>query len=235
MKHSSSLNPHIRFWEGLTQEAGKGSDLEAALATAAARVADTPLGPAATAVARRVAAGEDFAEAIDAYPREFGASVCSVCTESTAAWDVTARRILTRIQNGKLEPEPSHTGCKSGDIIEDAGSAPVIRMVNMILLEALRRGAKTISLVPTRRDLRLSYEVAGKAVEVPSPPLSLAAAVAARIKVMSNLDPRDTQSAQRGGFAMRALNRDCEVTVAVFPDQLGEQVRLTIEEKSQAR
>ena len=72
--------------------------------------------------------------------------------------------------------------------VDAAGEAPVIRMVNTIMIEALKTKASDIHFEAMERTSRLRYRIDGALIERPSPPKALHNAVVSRIKIMSNLD-----------------------------------------------
>ena len=84
------------------------------------------------------------------------------------------------------------------EMLESAEGAPVIRIVNSILVEALRRRASDIHIEPMERVLRLRYRVDGELYEVPSPPKNLQSAITSRIKIMSDMNIAERRIPQDG-------------------------------------
>ena len=118
------------------------------------------------------------------------------------------------------------------EMLESAEGAPVIRMVNMILVEALRMGASDIHIEPMEKRLRLRYRVDGQLVERPSPPKNLQAAVISRIKIMADLDIAERRIPQDGRFNIKALGKEVDLRVSVLPASHGEKVVMRILDKS---
>ncbi len=116
--------------------------------------------------------------------------------------------------------------------IESAEGAPVIRMVNMMLVEALRTRASDIHIEPQERTTRLRYRIDGNLIERPAPPKSLHNAVISRIKIMSDLDIAERRVPQDGRFKIRALGREVDIRVSILPTVHGEKVVMRTLDKS---
>lgn len=117
-------------------------------------------------------------------------------------------------------------------VLESAEGAPVIRMVNMILLEALRTNASDIHLEPQEKKLRLRYRIDGSLVESPSPPKNLQGAVTSRMKLMSGMDIAERRIPQDGRIKIRALGKEVDLRVSTLPTIFGEKVVMRILDKS---
>jgi type IV pilus assembly protein PilB len=118
------------------------------------------------------------------------------------------------------------------ETIESAEGAPVIRMVNMILIEAMRTRASDIHIEPQERTTRLRYRIDGALVERPAPPKTLHNAVISRIKIMSDLDISERRIPQDGRFKIRALGREIDIRVSILPTAHGEKVVMRTLDKS---
>ena len=117
-------------------------------------------------------------------------------------------------------------------MLESAEGAPVIRMVNMMLLEALRIGASDIHLEPQEKKLRLRYRIDGDLAERPSPPKNLQGAVISRMKLMSGMDIAERRVPQDGRIKIRALGKEVDLRVNTLPTIFGEKVVMRILDKS---
>jgi len=118
------------------------------------------------------------------------------------------------------------------EMLESAEGAPVIRIVNSILVEALRRRASDIHIEPLEKTLRLRYRVDGDLYEVPSPPKNLQSAIISRIKIMSDMNIAERRIPQDGRFKVRALNKEVDVRVNLLPLIFGEKIVMRILDKS---
>ncbi|MBR2066032.1 MAG: type II/IV secretion system protein, partial [Kiritimatiellae bacterium] len=116
--------------------------------------------------------------------------------------------------------------------VDAAGEAPVIRMVNTIMIEALKTKASDIHFEAMERTSRLRYRIDGALIERPSPPKALHNAVVSRIKIMSNLDIAERRKPQDGRFKIRALKKEVDVRVSILPTVHGEKVVMRILDKA---
>jgi type IV pilus assembly protein PilB len=111
--------------------------------------------------------------------------------------------------------------------------APVVRLVNMILVDAVKRGASDIHIEPYEKDFRVRYRMDGVLYEIMRPPLRLRNAITSRIKIMSQLDIAERRLPQDGRIRL-VLGKEKEVDfrVSVLPTLFGEKVVLRILDKS---
>ena len=116
-------------------------------------------------------------------------------------------------------------------MLESAGEAPVIRVVNSIMVEAMRRGASDIHIEPMEKSIRLRYRVDGMLYESPTPPKGLQSAIISRIKIMSDLDIAERRVPQDGRFKVRALGKEADIRVSILPTVHGEKIVMRILDK----
>lgn len=103
------------------------------------------------------------------------------------------------------------------EMLEKAEGAPVIRMVNMILVEALRTNASDIHIEPMEKQIRLRYRIDGMLVERPAPSKALQSAITSRVKIMSDLDIAERRVPQDGRFNIKALGKEVDLRVSILP------------------
>ncbi len=113
-----------------------------------------------------------------------------------------------------------------------AGEAPVIRMVNTIMIEALKTKASDIHFEAMEKSSRLRYRIDGELVDRPAPPKSLHNAVVSRIKILSNLDIAERRRPQDGRFKVKAMKKEVDVRVSILPTVHGEKVVMRILDKA---
>ncbi len=118
------------------------------------------------------------------------------------------------------------------EMLESAEGAPVIRMVNMILVEALRTGASDIHIEPMEKTIRLRYRIDGELTERPAPPKSLQSAIISRIKIMSDLNIAERRIPQDGRFNIKALGKEVDLRVSILPTVHGEKIVMRTLDKS---
>ena len=144
---------------------------------------------------------------------------------------------LENVMRGQeSEVEVSSVDTESADEIDAsvdaAGEAPVIRMVNSMMIEALKTKASDIHFEAMEKTSRLRYRIDGALVERPSPPKALHNAVVSRIKIMSNLDIAERRKPQDGRFKIKALKKEVDVRVSILPTVHGEKVVMRILDKA---
>lgn len=119
---------------------------------------------------------------------------------------------------------------------DDIEDAPVVRFVNKILLDAIKRGASDIHFEPYEKYFRVRTRLDGVLSEVAQPPVVLANKVCARLKVMSRMDIAERRVPQDGRIKMRlSKNRAIDFRVNTCPTLFGEKIVLRILDPSQAK
>lgn len=114
--------------------------------------------------------------------------------------------------------------------------APIVKFVNKILLEAIKKGASDIHFEPYDRDYRIRYRQDGILHEVATPPVSLSGRITARIKVMSNLDISERRVPQDGGFKLKiSKGRSIDFRVSTCPTTSGEKVVMRVLDPGSAK
>lgn len=116
-----------------------------------------------------------------------------------------------------------------------SSEAPVVRFVNLILVDAERRGADEIHLEPYEKEFRVRYRLDGVLREVMKPPTRLKTALVARIKIMAELDIAERRLPQRGKISLvLGANKYVDYDVSVVPVLFGEKVVLKIRNKEKS-
>ncbi len=121
------------------------------------------------------------------------------------------------------------------DLLQLARQTPVIRLVNMILFEALRRRASDVHIHPMENKLVIRFRVDGMLVDAFSPPLSLAPAISSRLKVMTELDIANRHSPQDGQTSVRIGSRKIDIRFSCIPTIYGERLVLRLLDQSQTQ
>jgi type IV pilus assembly protein PilB len=110
--------------------------------------------------------------------------------------------------------------------------APVVRLVNVILLNAIRKGASDIHIEPYERRMRVRYRIDGVLQEEMTPPLKLKNALSSRLKIMSQLDIAERRLPQDGRIKLRmGKNREMDFRVSILPTLWGEKIVLRLLDK----
>ncbi len=124
----------------------------------------------------------------------------------------------------------------SMDQLQQSGEeAPIIKLVNMVLYDAIRRGASDIHVEPYEQEYRVRYRIDGILYDVMKPPLRLRDAVTSRLKIMSKLDISEKRVPQDGRIKIRinmnGMKREIDFRVSVLPTLFGEKVVLRLLDK----
>jgi general secretion pathway protein E/type IV pilus assembly protein PilB len=129
-----------------------------------------------------------------------------------------------------------HVDADNADLIEQAQEATVVKLVNEILLEAVRDRASDVHIEPYEDDLRIRYRIDGvlHTTNVPPEIRRFHAAIVSRIKILSNLNIAEKRLPQDGGFKIKAQNRDIDLRVSIIPSAFGGAVVMRILDKQSA-
>lgn len=113
--------------------------------------------------------------------------------------------------------------------------APVVRLVNVLLVDALRRGASDIHVEPYEKELRIRFRIDGVLYDVMRPPLKMRDALISRVKIMSKLDISEKRLPQDGRIKIKvkvdARSRELDFRVSTLPTLFGEKVVLRLLDK----
>ncbi|MFQ5690860.1 MAG: type IV-A pilus assembly ATPase PilB [Gemmatimonadota bacterium] len=112
--------------------------------------------------------------------------------------------------------------------VEDA---PVVRLINGILSEAVRRGASDIHVEPYERELRVRYRIDGALQEIMRPPVRMKAALTSRLKILADLNIAERRVPQDGRIKMKIGKRVIDFRVSTLPILFGEKIVLRILDK----
>jgi len=110
--------------------------------------------------------------------------------------------------------------------------APVIKLANLILVQAIKDRASDIHLEPFEKQMRLRYRVDGVLADATPPPKAMQLALASRIKIMSNLDIAERRLPQDGRMRVRVAGKDYDMRVSILPTVHGEKIVMRVLDKS---
>ncbi len=117
------------------------------------------------------------------------------------------------------------------ELQESADEAPVVRLMNMILVDAIRRGASDIHLEPYEKTFRVRFRIDGVLYEIMGPPKRLEAALTSRVKIMANLDIAERRLPQDGRIKLRYHQREIDFRISTLPTIFGEKTVMRILDK----
>ena len=118
------------------------------------------------------------------------------------------------------------------DLRQAVEDAPVVKLVNLILSEAITKGASDIHLEPYEKIFRVRYRIDGVLYDVMQPPFKLKAALLSRVKIMSELDIAERRLPQDGRIKLKAKGRSVDLRVSTLPTLFGEKIVMRILDKS---
>ncbi len=130
-----------------------------------------------------------------------------------------------------LEDEQASAQVDVFELKESADEAPVVKLVNMVFVDAIRKGASDLHWEPYEKTFRVRFRIDGVLHEMLSPPKRLEPAIISRLKIMSNLDISERRLPQDGRIKLRYGSREIDFRVSVLPTIFGEKAVLRILDK----
>ncbi len=109
--------------------------------------------------------------------------------------------------------------------------APVVKLINGVLAEAVRRGASDIHIEPFEHEMRVRYRIDGTLLEVMRPPLKMKAALTSRVKILAQLNIAERRMPQDGRIKLKLANRVIDFRVSTLPVLFGEKIVLRLLDK----
>lgn len=128
----------------------------------------------------------------------------------------------------EVEQEGQADAAQSADLMKSAFETPVIKLVNMILMEGIRRKASDIFIEPWENHVRVRVRVDGILEEVIRPQKSLGPSIVSRVKIMSELNIAERRIPQDGRFKIKINQKEIDMRVSILPTSFGEKVCLRI-------
>ncbi len=146
---------------------------------------------------------------------------------------------LTAEEGADLEIAAEEAEMNASELEKAAEEAPIIKLVNFILTDAVKRGASDIHVEPYEKELRVRLRVDGILQNVMAPPLKLKDAITSRIKIMSKLDISEKRLPQDGRIMLKYLRdgkkRDLDFRVSTVPTIFGEKIVMRLLDKENLR
>lgn len=164
-----------------------------------------------------IAKEEDIKKAIEKYYGEEDESLGEVINEA----EKTSQRSLVK---GTEE--------SADKLKEIASSAPVVKLLNMILLRAVREKASDIHFEPFEKDYVIRYRIDGLCYDAAHPPKDLSLAISSRIKVMANLDVAESRLPQDGRIMIDISGKTVDMRVSTLPTLYGESIVMRVLDKN---
>jgi len=118
------------------------------------------------------------------------------------------------------------------DIVTMASEAPIIKLVNHMLVQAVKRGASDIHIEPFEKELQVRYRIDGILYTVMNPPKRIQGALISRIKIMANLNIAEKRLPQDGRIDIKVVGKPVDIRVSILPVVFGERVVMRLLDKS---
>jgi type IV pilus assembly protein PilB len=156
------------------------------------------------------------------------AAIARAYDESTSYSDV-----LAEVENQDLQVVSEEEQVDVKELERATEDAPVVRLVNAVMMSAVRRRASDIHLEPYEKVFRVRFRVDGVLEEIMKPPLKLKNAITSRLKVMASLDIAERRLPQDGRIKLRiGPTQDMDFRVSVLPTIFGEKIVMRLLDKS---
>jgi type IV pilus assembly protein PilB len=124
-------------------------------------------------------------------------------------------------------------------LTEGAEEAPVVKLVNLILTDAIKRGASDIHIEPYEKEFRVRFRIDGLLYEIMNPPLKLRDAMTSRMKILAKLDISEKRLPQDGRIKLKMKlndkNKELDFRVSVLPTLFGEKIVMRLLDKDNLR
>ncbi|HEV7517420.1 MAG TPA: type IV-A pilus assembly ATPase PilB [Thermoanaerobaculia bacterium] len=136
---------------------------------------------------------------------------------------------------GDLEVLDEEEDLDMAALEEESEQAPVVKLVNIVLTDAIKRGASDIHIEPYEKEYRVRYRIDGILYEMMHPPLKLKEAITSRVKIMARLDIAEKRLPQDGRIKIKTKisgkNKDLDFRVSVLPTIFGEKIVMRLLDK----
>jgi type IV pilus assembly protein PilB len=146
------------------------------------------------------------------------------CLENYYRMDELITALISDIARGESEGDSA----KGGDDASVDTEAPMIKLANFIIQQAVRDGASNVHIEPREDEIRVRYRIDGVLHEIKTVPKTLQEAIASRFKVWAEIDIAKKRSAQDGRFYAKADGKQIEVRLSTFPTTYGENLVMRI-------
>ena len=146
----------------------------------------------------------------------------------------TARDLMIDLDEEGLNSVASELASEPRDLLDADDAAPIIKLVNGLLSQAVKDRASDIHVEVFESDLVVRFRVDGMLYDVLSPPKRFHAAIASRIKVMSGLNIAEKRLPQDGRIRLRIAGRDIDIRVSTIPTAFGERIVMRLLDRAQA-
>src|SRR5438034_5800650 len=146
---------------------------------------------------------------------------------------------MTEVNDADVELQSEETEMELADLEKAADEAPIVKLVNLILTDAVKRGASDIHMEPYEKEYRVRFRVDGMLQNIMSPPMKLKDAITSRIKIMAKLDISEKRLPQDGRIMLKmnlsGKKKQLDYRVSTLPTLWGEKIVLRLLDKENLR
>jgi type IV pilus assembly protein PilB len=147
--------------------------------------------------------------------------------------DIDYKKIVAEFNEDEIEVAEEEEEEDVISLERSSEDAPVVRLVNMVLIDAIRRNCSDIHIEPYEKTFRVRYRIDGVLYEIMNPPMKLKNAIISRIKIMASLNIAERRLPQDGRIKIKlGEGRDMDFRVSVLPTLFGEKVVMRLLDKS---
>ena len=150
------------------------------------------------------------------------------------ASNTTAEELMIDLEEERLDVVASELAQEPRDLLETDDAAPIIKLVNGILSQAVKDRASDIHVEVFEREMVVRFRVDGMLYDVLEPPKRFQSAIIGRLKVMSGLNIAEKRLPQDGRIRLRIAGRDIDIRVSSIPTNFGERIVLRLLDRAQA-
>jgi len=135
---------------------------------------------------------------------------------------------ITQLIADVAEEEGEKTASKDPAVAAEIEEAPMIKLANLIIQQAVRDGASDIHIEPGEHDVKVRYRIDGMLHEINKIPKTIQEAIASRFKVWAEIDVTEKRTAQDGHFFVNSDGKEIEVRLSTFPTIYGENLVMRV-------
>jgi general secretion pathway protein E len=150
------------------------------------------------------------------------------------ATTTTAQDLMIDLEEERLDVVANELAQEPLDLLDSDDAAPIIKLVNGLLSQAVKDRASDIHVEPFERELLVRFRVDGMLYDVISPPKRFQPAITSRVKVMAGLNIAEKRLPQDGRIRLRVAGRDIDIRVSTIPTAFGERIVLRLLDRAQA-
>jgi general secretion pathway protein E len=142
------------------------------------------------------------------------------------------KQMIEELEEEEKTQEVAFEEIEEKDILGMETEAPIIKLVNHILFQAVKRAASDIHIEPFEKEVRVRYRIDGVMYDVMTPPKRIQGALTSRIKIMAHLDIAEKRIPQDGRIAIKVADKAIDIRVSILPVNFGERIVMRLLDKS---